>query len=268
MKSRLLIPLILWVLCDLPAFAQTTIYLAANHQETTADKAFYTRKKIKTDSGWQVTDYFISGKMAMTGLFLDDSCMIGQGEFTWYTDSGYLFRRSHLVQRKAEGKETFYYSNGNVRAEGANREGRHQGEWTGYYLSGKLSGKARYENGNQISASFFHEDGTPDETITLFFRSADYPGGPSAWFRYFSKNMKYPEKAINNNIQGTVVLEFTVKVDGSIADLKVVQSADKLLDDEAFRLINLSGKWDPKIIGGTVCEVIVRQPVTFKLGGN
>jgi TonB family protein len=265
MKSKLLIPLIICVISDLSAFAQTTTYLTAGHEETTADKAFYTRKKAKTDSGWQVTDYFLSGKTAMTGFYTDDSCKIGQGEFAMYDDSGLVYDRYYLVQKKAEGKETLYYSNGIIRAEGTNRAGKRSGEWAGFFPSGKLSGKAKFEDGNQVSASFFHEDGTPDETPTIFWRDADYPGGPHAWIRYLSKTMRYPEKAVNNNIQGTVVIGFNVKKDGSISDIKVVQSAGKELDNEALRVIKHTDTWDPLIIGGIVSESFKKQPIIFKL---
>jgi protein TonB len=265
MIKTTLIALLLAAVCELPSIAQDTTYLNSNWKETTADKAAYFRIKIKRDTGWQLTDYFRSGKIQMTGSYSDESCNISQGEFIWYDDKGAINRRCSYVQGKAEGSETYYYNNGHKKVTGTNNAGEQDGEWIGYYPSGRLSGKASYEKGKQVSATFFHEDGSPDKTVTEFMKEASYPGGQPKFLRFLMKTLRYPEIAIKNNIQGTAVILFKVSKEGTISDIKVVESVDKSLDEEALRVVSLTHQWEPAIIGGIASDSYHKQPIVFRL---
>jgi TonB family protein len=145
------------------------------------------------------------------------------------------------------------------------KNGELDGECTGFYPSGKISGKARYRNGQQLSASFFHEDGSPDDKQTIFYTEAEFPGGPPQWLRFLNKTTRYPEKAYKNNIQGTVIVLFMVTKEGKLKDITVVQSVDPLLDAEAVWVMKKSPDWQPAIIGGLPDDQYKKQPIVFRL---
>jgi len=63
----------------------------------------------------------------------------------------------------------------------------------------------------------------------------DFPGGVQALMDYLSKNVRYPAEAHAIGAQGRVIVSFTVKKDGSIADTKVERSVNPYLDKEAMR---------------------------------
>jgi len=95
---------------------------------------------------------------------------------------------------------------------------------------------------------------------------SEYPGGTAAWMRYLNKNFRYPEDAINNEIQGTVVVQFIVDKDGIVSDVEVVDGPDAGgLRQEAIRVIKQSGKWIPAIQNGRQVKSYKKQPVIFKL---
>ena len=73
----------------------------------------------------------------------------------------------------------------------------------------------------------------------------DFPGGMKALMDYLSKNVKYPAEAHAIGAQGRVIVSFTVKKDGSIADTKVERSVNPYLDKEAMRVIAAMPKWQP-----------------------
>lgn len=50
-----------------------------------------------------------------------------------------------------------------------------------------------------------------------------------------SKNIKYPALALENGMEGKVIVQFVVERDGSVSPVKVVRSADPSLDKEAIR---------------------------------
>jgi TonB family protein len=265
MSKPLLFTLNLVVFFRQAALAQDTTYYNASWKETTADSASYFRLKIKKDIVWHVRDCFKTGKTQMAGSYSDDSCHIKQGEFTWYDDKGNLYHRCMYIQGNAEGAETLYFNNGHKRTEGMNKAGNPEGEWVGYYPSGKLSAKARFRGGKQVAGSFFQEDGKANPEVTLFSRDANYPGGPPAFLHFLGRTMRYPDTAVNREIQGTVMVGFNISADGKATDIKVLQSVDKFLDAEAVRVIRLMADWEPLIIGGIPCDSYHKQPIIFKL---
>ena len=97
---------------------------------------------------------------------------------------------------------------------------------------------------------------------------ATYPGGESAMYHYLAQNIKYPEEAAKNDIQGRVTVRFTVKTDGSLTNLAVVKGVDPALDKEAVRVISGMPRWNPATVGGKAVESTYTIPVSFKLSGG
>jgi TonB family protein len=95
-----------------------------------------------------------------------------------------------------------------------------------------------------------------------------FPGGPAALMEFLSKNVKYPQEAYKNGIQGRVIVTFVINKDGSISDAKVVKSVDPQLDEEALRVVHSMPNWIPGRQNGEPVNVKYTVPITFKLQGN
>jgi TonB family protein len=143
--------------------------------------------------------------------------------------------------------------------------GKKEGDWTAYYRSGKISGKAAYVNDKQVSGTFYNEDGTPNTEVTEFTRESGYPGGAAAWLRFLNQNLRYPDRAVRKKIQGTVIIQFVVSKEGKPEDIQVAQSANKDLDAEALRVLGLTTNWIPAIQGGRLVKSYKKQPIVFRL---
>jgi len=108
-----------------------------------------------------------------------------------------------------------------------------------------------------------------DRTFTKVEIESEYPGGTAAWFRYLNKNFRYPEDAVNNEIQGTVIVQFIVDKEGNVSDVQAVSGPEVGgLREEAVRVIKQSGKWIPAIQNGRNVKSYKKQPVQFKLMTN
>jgi len=83
---------------------------------------------------------------------------------------------------------------------------------------------------------------------------------------YIVKNLKYPDIAAKNGIQGKVYVSFIVEEDGSISGVKVERGVDPILDKEAARVIESMPKWIPGYQRGQAVRVKFTLPVVFKLG--
>ena len=92
-----------------------------------------------------------------------------------------------------------------------------------------------------------------------------FPGGEAALMKYLESHINYPPEAAKNNVQGHVIVQFVVKKDGSIGEVKVVRSLEKDLDKEAIRVIKSLPKFTPGRQDGKAVNVWYTLPVTFKL---
>jgi len=96
---------------------------------------------------------------------------------------------------------------------------------------------------------------------------ADYPGGQKGWYDYLVKNLKYPNAAVHNEVQGEVMVEFIVKKNGLVSDINAV-SGPEPLRAESIRIIKESGKWIPAKNNGMAVDSYRRQPINYKLETN
>ena len=92
-----------------------------------------------------------------------------------------------------------------------------------------------------------------------------FPGGESGLQEYISSNLKYPQIAQENGIQGRVFVGYVVNKDGSVSDVKILRGVDPSLDKEALRIINSLPKWEPGKQNGIPVRVSKSSVVIFNL---
>ena len=90
-------------------------------------------------------------------------------------------------------------------------------------------------------------------------------GDANEFSKWVNSQLKYPEQAKKDKIQGRVTLQFTVGADGVVRDVKVLRSAHELLDAEALRVVSASPKWEPGVQNGEPVNVTYTFPVIFQL---
>ena len=60
-------------------------------------------------------------------------------------------------------------------------------------------------------------------------------------------------------------LKFIINKDGTISDIKIAQSADPLLNNEALRVVRLMPTWKPGLENNKPCRTMFAIPIEFKL---
>lgn len=150
--------------------------------------------------------------------------------------------------------------------EGDYKDGYKHGVWTGKYTSGRSSYTENYEANKLISGESI-VDGTRYR-YKQEMESAQFKGGPKAWSEYLSFAMKYPREALEQRIEGVVLVEFTVEKDGSLTDIVVRRSVDPSLDREALRILEKSPKWIPLKFKGIPARVKHQQAFNFRIPRN
>ena len=104
-----------------------------------------------------------------------------------------------------------------------------------------------------------------EEVFMVAEQMPEYPGGMKEMLKFLQENMKYPENAMKNNVQGRVIVQFVVEKDGTPTEFKVLRSVDPDLDAEALRVMKAMPKWKPGMQKGQVVRVKFTVPVSFKL---
>lgn len=103
-----------------------------------------------------------------------------------------------------------------------------------------------------------------DKTFTKVEIESSYPGGAAAWTRYLLKTLRYPQEAQDNEVQGTVVVQFIVDKGGMVSNVEAISGPSELRD-EAVRVIKKSGQWTPAVQNGRQVKSYKKQPIVFRL---
>jgi TonB family protein len=92
-----------------------------------------------------------------------------------------------------------------------------------------------------------------------------FPGGEQAMLDYVSKNIVYPQEAMDKEIAGRVFVSFVVEKDGSVSNVEVKRGIGGGCDEESVRVIKAMPKWKPGKMKGEPVRVSYMMPITFKL---
>ena len=133
-----------------------------------------------------------------------------------------------------------------------------------------------------------------DKVFVICEQMPQFPGGEAELMQFIARNIKYPETAIENGVQGRVLVRFIVEKDGSLTNPEVLASSPgigetipievtaymgdkerqdaevhnagvKALNEEAIRVVNAMPRWSPGKQGGKAVRCYYTLPVTYRL---
>ena len=120
-----------------------------------------------------------------------------------------------------------------------------------------------------------------NQVFTVVEVMPEFPGGQGALLKFLATNVRYPESAVKNGIEGRVSCSFVVGKDGAISEAEVIRGVSPELNEEALRVINsmpLNEEalrvinsmpvWSPGKQRGKAVNVKYTVPVTFRLSGG
>jgi protein TonB len=110
--------------------------------------------------------------------------------------------------------------------------------------------------------------GDPNGIYTIIDVFPRFPGGDEARLYFLRKNIRYPEGALKNGIQGVILLVFIIEPDGSVSNVEVKKAIGGGCDEEAVRVTKSMPRWDPGKRSGRPVRVMVQMPIVFKIPGK
>lgn len=93
-----------------------------------------------------------------------------------------------------------------------------------------------------------------------------FPGGDEALLRFLHDNVRYPHVAQENEIQGTVFVQFVVDKEGNINDVRTIGATKGGgLEEESIRVVKKMPKWKPGKQNSQPVSVQFNLPVRYTL---
>lgn len=93
-----------------------------------------------------------------------------------------------------------------------------------------------------------------------------YPGGEASLREFIESRIEYPENAMNNGIQGTVKVYFSIDEAGKIYSPTII--SPKLgygLEEEALRVVKRMPRWMPGRVNGQNVKTRFTLPITYRI---
>lgn len=133
------------------------------------------------------------------------------------------------------------------------------------------SGEEGFPTDPSIGTETVITDTKPDENeIVEGFKldeQAQFPGGVPERMKFLGGNIKYPEIAVINELEGPCYLQFVVSNTGDISSVKVIRGVKECpeCDKEAMRVVKAMPRWKPGKINGKAVNSIFNLKVNFEL---
>lgn len=93
----------------------------------------------------------------------------------------------------------------------------------------------------------------------------EYPGGEQALRRFLALNLHYPNKALEQKVEGELMVSFVIGEDGAVSDIGVRKGLGAGCDEEAIRVVGQMPAWHPAYVDGKPVKVTYMLPILFEL---
>lgn len=115
------------------------------------------------------------------------------------------------------------------------------------------------------------DNGTGTGPLTTVDEEAKFPGGEEGFIRFVQEKFVYPERCLNEGINGNVELQFVVDKNGLISQLKITKKSDLCpeFESEAKRVLNLTNRmWTPAFLKGKPVISYRKVPIQMNINSG
>lgn len=105
----------------------------------------------------------------------------------------------------------------------------------------------------------------PKEVFLYVEQMPEFPGGKEAMMKYLAQNIVYPATAVEDTVEGKVIVGFVVSTEGEITEVEVNKGVRSDLDAEAVRVVKAMPRWKSGKQNGKPVNVRFTLPIKFTL---
>lgn len=133
-----------------------------------------------------------------------------------------------------------------------------------------LNESSQSENDTQTESSVTDENENTSESsvvdnkvYSVVEQMPNFPGGEEALMKFINEHIKYPQSALEQGTQGTIMLRFVVTGTGDIGEVQILKGLDPDCNNEAIRVVKSLPKFNPGMQQGRPVSVWYTTPVRF-----
>ena len=116
-----------------------------------------------------------------------------------------------------------------------------------------------------VQVSIEEEVDLEEEIFMVIEEDPEFPGGTDSLMAFIQRNLRYPEEAKRNKIEGKVFISFIIEADGSVSNIKVLRDIGSGCGAEAVRVVKMMPKWKPGKQRGKAVRTQFNLPIQFVL---
>lgn len=225
-------------------------------------KNFYTEIS-KESIPYKYKEFYKSDVRKVNGYLSSYSPLIKNGIFRYYSPEGKLYLEGNFIHNKKVGEWKAYNPDGRMVELSNFQNDKLEGDRLVYFEDGAYS-KEKFVNDSSICLECVSKNGVK-VNCDNFDKDAVFRNNSSNMEAYIQENIDYPDAAIDNGFEGKVYVQFQINKYGFVENIKVLRSANILLDKSALLLMNNVPNWFPAISNGKLINTGFVIPINFKL---
>ncbi|MEE1946577.1 TonB family protein [Pedobacter sp. KR3-3] len=202
------------------------------------------------------------GRPSLKGMYANN---LRTGVFINYDTLGKATETRSFVNDLLNGPYYLYSNNGTVVKTGIYKNDKKIGDWFTYYDDGKLAMNEKYDDDSKLVNALYLDSLGNKTTREMIEMPPSFPGGVDKFYQFLGEKIRYPSVAAYRGITGTVIVSFVITETGKLENIKIGQSLEPSLDEEALRVVRLSPKWIPGKMGGKIVRVNYTIPIKFSI---
>ena len=134
----------------------------------------------------------------------------------------------------------------------------------GFFAGGRGPGRGEGAWGGTDGTVGFSDE--MDSVFKVVEHMPEYPGGVQELLNYIGSNIKYPEEAKRDSVQGRVFVSFVIEKDGRVSSAKILRGIGSGCDKESLRVVQSMPNWSPgKDENGKPVRVAYNLPIKYAL---
>lgn len=233
-------------------------------------KAYFENGKLSTVSNYEADkkvgdfcSFYASGDTLKFGTYNQEG---RTGDWIIYFVNGNVKElTSYNSNAEEEGVQRKFYENEVLQSEGIFKNGKYDSIWTYYHPNGQPCSIEEYAYGELQKFQFYDAKGNEIESGLAPYVVPEFPGGQMALFKFIGQHIVYPRIAMEQSVEGRVVLKLFFDTDGNINNIEIAKDIGYGCGDASVKMVEMMPQWSGGVNHNLPFDFEYYLPIKFKL---
>lgn len=192
----------------------------------------------------------------------DTSIGVFDGPAIRFHPNGQLLDSGTYKLDHKEGLWKYWYNNGNLESMGSHVHQSQEGDWEYFRENGTRSSKEKYVKNKVTALECYDEQGNFSGNTCPILKPPVALGKFMDFDKYVLDNIYWPQELNNVDIQGKVIIQYTITKEGELEDMRVIDTPHRLMALAVTRFFETL-KWSPAVSHNRPIAYTMKYAVPF-----